>query len=124
MAANAVDERLFFASKVGGTIRMPVETTAHKLSDDIGLLKPGKYFVQLIGAVTCWVKTGPDTLPPAVNRTPNPTGGADQDLVPEFFLDSSGITSFMFHVRKSAAEGQVYAIASADAVLLITKVGE
>ncbi len=124
MAANAVDERLFFASKVGGTIRMPVETNPQKLDAAIGLLKPGKYFVQLIGAVTCWVKTGKDSLPDAVNRTPNPDGTDDQDLIPEFFLDASGITSFVFHVRNSKDEGQIYAIASGDAVLLITKTGE
>jgi len=124
MAANAVDERLFFASKVGGTIRMGVDATARKLSADFGPLAPGKYFVQLFGAVTCWVKTGPVDLADAVNQLPNPTG-AVQNLVPEFFLDpTNGIKSFTFHVRKAADEGHVYAVASAAGTLLITKTGE
>ena len=124
MSANAVDERLFFGAKVGRTIRMGVDGTPRKLGDDLAPLPPGKYFIQLVGAITAQVKTGDSTLEDAVDNLPHPTGGT-QDIVNEFFLDpTGGVKSFIIHVRNSEQEGHIYAIASGDGTLLITKTGE
>ena len=124
MAANAIDQRLHFSAKVGGTIRMGVDGTARELGTSLGPLKSGKYFVQLIGAVTCWVRTGPVGLDDAINQTPNPTGAA-QNLVNEFYMNpADGVASFTYHVRNSEKDGQISAIASGAATLLITKIGD